>query len=163
MVTMGKLPQTPRARYVIKYAMEESHSLGHNYVGSEHILLGLIREQEGVAAQVLMRFGLNIEKARKEVFNLLGMGVKDDNLVPGLPEKVRSDELSQVLRLKKIAESALEEAHLMHHDYVGGEHVLLGLFHEQESVVAQVLEHFGLKINEVRMEILRRLGENKSN
>ena len=76
MVTMGKLPQTPRAKKVIEYSMEEARSLNHNYVGTEHILLGLLREQEGVAAQVLMNLGLKLEEVREEVLNLLGHGIE---------------------------------------------------------------------------------------
>ena len=76
MVTMGKLPQTPRAKKVIEYAIEEARSLNHNYVGTEHILLGLLRESEGIAAQVLMNLGLKLEDVRQEVLNLLGAGVE---------------------------------------------------------------------------------------
>src|SRR3984893_2191157 len=76
MVTMGKLPQTPRAKEVIEYSMEEARNLNHNYVGTEHILLGLLREQEGVAAQVLMNLGLKLEEVREEVLNLLGHGIE---------------------------------------------------------------------------------------
>ncbi|HBB73098.1 MAG TPA: NDP-hexose 4-ketoreductase, partial [Planctomycetaceae bacterium] len=77
MVTMGKLPQTPRAKKVIEYSMEEARNLNHNYVGTEHILLGLLREQEGVAAQVLMNLGLKLEDVREEVLNLLGHGMEE--------------------------------------------------------------------------------------
>ena len=73
---MGKLPQTPRAKKVIEYAMEEARNLNHNYVGTEHLLLGLLREQEGVAAQVLMNLGLKLEDVREEVLNLLGHGME---------------------------------------------------------------------------------------
>jgi len=86
MVTMGKLPQTPRAKKVIEYAIEEARSLNHNYVGTEHILLGLLRESEGIAAQVLMNLGLKLEEVRQEVLNLLGAGVEDE--VSGLGMKV---------------------------------------------------------------------------
>src|SRR5437868_9854464 len=72
MVNMGKLPQTPRAKKVIEYSIEEARNLNHNYVGTEHLLLGLLREQEGVAAQVLMNLGLKLEDVREEVLNLLG-------------------------------------------------------------------------------------------
>ena len=78
MVTMGKLPQTPRAKKVIEYAIEEARSLNHNYVGTEHILLGLLRESEGIAAQVLMNLGLKLEDVRQEVLNLLGAGVDSE-------------------------------------------------------------------------------------
>jgi ATP-dependent Clp protease ATP-binding subunit ClpC len=74
MVTMGKLPQTPRAKKVIEYAIEEARNLNHNYVGTEHLLLGLLREHDGVAAQVLMNLGLKLEEVREEVLNLLGAG-----------------------------------------------------------------------------------------
>jgi ATP-dependent Clp protease ATP-binding subunit ClpC len=77
MVTMGKLPQTPRAKKVIEYAIEEARALNHNYVGTEHILLGLLRESEGIAAQVMMNLGLKLEDVRQEVLNLLGAGVDD--------------------------------------------------------------------------------------
>ena len=77
MVTMGKLPQTPRAKKVIEYAIEEARALNHNYVGTEHILLGLLRESEGIAAQVMMNLGLKLEDVRQEVLNLLGAGVED--------------------------------------------------------------------------------------
>ena len=82
MVTMGKLPQTPRAKKVIEYSMEEARNLNHNYVGTEHILLGLLREQEGVAAQVLMNLGLKLEEVREEVLNLLGHGVEGEGQEP---------------------------------------------------------------------------------
>ena len=72
---MGKLPQTPRAKKVIEYAIEEARNLNHNYVGTEHLLLGLLREQEGVAAQVLMNLNLKLEEVREEVLNLLGHGM----------------------------------------------------------------------------------------
>jgi ATP-dependent Clp protease ATP-binding subunit ClpC len=77
MVTMGKLPQTPKAKKVIEYAIEEARALNHNYVGTEHILLGLLRESDGIAAQVLMNLGLKLEEVRQEVLNLLGAGVED--------------------------------------------------------------------------------------
>ncbi|MFC1795414.1 Clp protease N-terminal domain-containing protein, partial [Planctomycetota bacterium] len=84
MVTMGKLPQTPRAKKVIEYAIEEARSLNHNYVGTEHILLGLLRESEGIAAQVLLDLGLKLEDVRQEVLNLLGAGVDDGPAALGM-------------------------------------------------------------------------------
>ena len=83
MVTMGKLPQTPRAKKVIEYAIEEARNLNHNYVGTEHLLLGLLREHEGVAAQVLMNLGLKLEEVREEVLTLLGAGVDSDEVTAG--------------------------------------------------------------------------------
>jgi ATP-dependent Clp protease ATP-binding subunit ClpC len=85
MVTMGKLPQTPRAKKVIEYAIEEARNLNHNYVGTEHLLLGLLREHDGVAAQVLMNLGLKLEEVREEVLNLLGAGVESEE--PASQEK----------------------------------------------------------------------------
>jgi ATP-dependent Clp protease ATP-binding subunit ClpC len=82
MVTMGKLPQTPRAKKVIEYAIEEARNLNHNYVGTEHLLLGLLREHDGVAAQVLMNLGLKLEEVREEVLNLLGAGVESEEAPP---------------------------------------------------------------------------------
>lgn len=90
MVTMGKLPQTPRAKKVIEYSMEEARNLNHNYVGTEHILLGLLREQEGVAAQVLMNLGLKLEEVREEVLNLLGHGLEGEVTERGGREAVES-------------------------------------------------------------------------
>jgi ATP-dependent Clp protease ATP-binding subunit ClpC len=84
MVTMGKLPQTPKAKKVIEYAIEEARALNHNYVGTEHILLGLLRESEGIAAQVLMNLGLKLEDVRQEVLNLLGAGVEDSPAALGM-------------------------------------------------------------------------------
>ena len=87
MVTMGKLPQTPRAKKVIEYSIEEARNLSHNYVGTEHILLGLLREEEGVAAQVLMNLGLRLEEVREEVLNLLGAGVEGEEAPGGTQEE----------------------------------------------------------------------------
>ncbi len=83
MVTMGKLPQTPRAKKVIEFAIEEARNLNHNYVGTEHLLLGLLREQDGVAAQVLMNLGIKLEEVREEVLNLLGAGVENEEATAG--------------------------------------------------------------------------------
>src|SRR5439155_16390309 len=83
MVTMRKLPQTPRAKKVIEYAIEEARSLNHNFVGSEHLLLGLIREEEGVASQVLMNLGLKLEVVREEIMNLLGISDESARLGAG--------------------------------------------------------------------------------
>ncbi len=77
---MGKLPQTPRAKKVLEYAIEEARHLNHNYVGTEHLLLGLLREQDGVAAQVLMNLGVKLEEGREEVLNLLGAGIEPEDM-----------------------------------------------------------------------------------
>ena len=100
MVTMGKLPQTPRAKKVIEYANEEARNLNHNYVGTEHLLLGLLREHEGVAAQVLMNLGLKLEEVREEVLNVLGYGIKHETVVPNGSE-------NQVARLQAQLDHAI--------------------------------------------------------
>ncbi len=91
MVTLGKLPQTPRAKTAIMYAIEEARALNHNYVGTEHLLLGLLRESEGIAAQVLMNLGLQLKDVRQEVLNLLGAGVEDTAGPPGAVESREAD------------------------------------------------------------------------
>lgn len=85
MVTMGKLPQTPRAKKVVEYACKEARRLNHNYVGTEHLLLGLIREQEGIAAQVMVNLGAPLEAVRAETLSMLGVGIHDDRMEPRPP------------------------------------------------------------------------------
>ena len=111
MVTMGKLPQTPRAKKVIEYSMEEARNLNHNYVGTEHILLGLLREQEGVAAQVLMNLGLKLEEVREEVLNLLGHGIEgaegsERGGRGGVAKKAAKAARAAARRLRSIASAA---------------------------------------------------------
>src|SRR5262245_10454605 len=100
MVTMGKLPQTPRAKKVIEYAIEEARNLNHNYVGTEHLLLGLLREHDGVAAQVLMNLGLNLEQVREEVLNLLGAGVESEEAAAETPEPATGESATSTRRTK---------------------------------------------------------------
>ncbi len=220
MVTHGKLPQTPRAKKVIEYAIEESRSLNHKYVGTEHILLGLLRESEGIAAQVLMNLGLKLEDVREEVLNLVGPGneierftdrarkvmalanqeaqrfnheyigtehillglVKEgsgvgarvlknldvdikklrlevEKLVKRGPDMVAMGKLPQTPRAKKVIKYAIEEARSLKHNYVGTEHILLGLLLEGEGIAAQVLMNWGLRIEQVRGEVLALKGE----
>jgi ATP-dependent Clp protease ATP-binding subunit ClpC len=140
MVTMGKLPQTPRAKKVIEYSMEEARNLNHNYVGTVHILLGLLREQEGVAANVLKNLDVDLRKIRLEVEKLVQSG----------PDMVTMGKLPQTPRAKKVIEYSMEEARTLNHNYVGTEHILLGLLREQEGVAAQVLMNLGLKLEEVQ-------------
>lgn len=257
--TRGKLPMTPRAKQVLTYAMEESRTLNHNYVGTEHILLGLLREQEGVASQVLMAQGLRVDEVREEVRKLLGGGsesisldgprslgalpvthsdsqpagceldssrsadresnalferftdralkamrfanqeaqrlnheyvgtehlllglVKEgsgvaanvlknldvdlcktraeaEKIVPAGPDLVILGRLPQTPRARKAIEYAKEEAFNLSHNYVGTEHLLLGLLREQEGVAAQVLKNLGIKLDDVRAEVLNLLG-----
>src|SRR5437016_13902522 len=118
MITTGKLRQTPRAKQVIEYSIEEARNLNHNYVGTEHLLLGRLREQEGVAAQVLMNLGLKLEDVREEVLNLLGVDPKAPDPLPHFPEEARRalteiDARIEKLILKKedaVAEQDFEKA-----------------------------------------------------
>jgi len=108
MVTMGKLPQTPRAKKVIEYAIEEARNLNHNYVGTEHLLLGLLREHDGVAAQVLMNLGLKLEEVREEVLNLLGAGVESEE--PQAQEKQGQNRKSKTPALDSFGRDLTELA-----------------------------------------------------
>ena len=110
MVTMGRLPQTPRAKKVIEYAIEEAHNLGHNYVGTEHLLLGLLRERDGVAAQVLMNLGLKLEEVREEVLNLLGAGVESEGATGGTTEKGETKSKSRTPALDSFGRDLTELA-----------------------------------------------------
>jgi len=132
MVTMGKLPQTPRAKKVIEYAIEEARNLNHNYVGTEHLLLGLLRERDGVAAQVLMNLGLKLDEVREEVLNLLGAGVDAEEAPPStaMPETKKGK--SKTPALDSFGRDLTELAHESKLDPV------IGRIDEMERVV-QVL------------------------
>ena len=247
MVSLGKLPQTPAAKKVIECSIAESGELNHNYVGTEHLLLGLLREHDGVAAQVLTNLGLKIEEVREELLSVLraeaeskeappqaepqerravsahradpdpseffstltdrarkmlalanqeaqrlnheyigtehillglvkegsGVGanvlknldidlrkvrIEVEKLVKTGPEMVTMGKLPQTPRAKKVIEYAIEEARNLNHNYVGTEHLLLGLLREHDGVAAQVLMNLGLKLEEVREEVLNLLG-----
>ncbi len=111
MVTMGKLPQTPRAKKVIEYAIEEARSLNHNYVGTEHLLLGLLREQDGIASQVLMSLNLKLEDVREEVLNLLGAGVENEEpVMPGRPMRAQPGGKSKTPALDSFGRDLTEYA-----------------------------------------------------
>ncbi len=153
-VTMGMLPLSPRAKKVIEYAIEEARNLNHNYVGTEHLLLGLLREGEGVGIQVLTNLGLSPEEVRKEVLNLLGHGLEIGRIEDSLADALTKGKLALTPRAKKAIEYALDEARELNHNYVGSEHLLLGLLREQEGVAAQVLMNRGLTLEDVRSEIL---------
>ena len=128
MVTMGKIPQTPRAEKVIEYAIEEAASLNHVYVGSEHLLLGLLREEEGVAAQVLMNLGLELWQVREEVLNLLGAGTDDDRDDPG-----QSGPFSE--RTQRLLADATDQARKMGRCEVEPVHLLLALLADPLTLV----------------------------
>ncbi|MHB2025550.1 MAG: ATP-dependent Clp protease ATP-binding subunit [Elusimicrobiota bacterium] len=140
---------TERAQRVILIAQEEAKRLNHDYVGTEHILLGLIALGEGVAAQVLANLGVDLRRVRSEIEKIVGTG--DNVMLLG--------EIPFTPRAKKVLEYAVEEAQHMGHSYVGTEHLLLGLIREEEGVAARVLENLGLRLDTVREEVLNLLGE----
>jgi len=139
---------TDRARKVMQLANQEAQRFNHEYIGTEHILLGLIKEGSGVAANVLKNLDIDLRKIRLEVEKLVQSG----------PDMVTMGKLPQTPRAKKVIEYSMEEARNLGHNYVGTEHILLGLLREQEGVAAQVLMNLGLKLEEVREEVLNLLG-----
>jgi len=139
---------TDRARKVMQLANQEAQRFNHEYIGTEHVLLGLIKEGSGVAANVLKNLDVDLRKIRLEVEKLVQSG----------PDMVTMGKLPQTPRAKKVIEYSMEEARNLGHNYVGTEHILLGLLREQEGVAAQVLMNLGLKLEEVREEVLNLLG-----
>jgi ATP-dependent Clp protease ATP-binding subunit ClpC len=141
---------TDRARKVMQLANQEAVRFNHEYIGTEHILLGLVKEGSGVAASVLKNLDIDLRKIRLEVEKIVMSG----------PDMVRMGKLPQTPKAKKVIEFAIEEARRLTHNYVGTEHMLLGLLREQEGVAAQVLMNLGLKLEYVRQEVLNLLGHN---
>ncbi len=138
---------TDRARKVMQLANQEAQRFNHEYIGTEHILLGLVKEGSGVAANVLKNLEVDLRKIRLEVEKIVQSG----------PDMVTMGKLPQTPRAKKVIEYAMEEARNLNHNYVGTEHLLLGLLREQEGVAAQVLMNLGLKLEDVRDEVLNLL------
>ncbi len=139
---------TDRARKVMALANQEAQRFNHEYIGTEHILLGLVKEGSGVGANVLKNLDVDLRKVRLEVEKLVKSG----------PETVTMGKLPQTPRAKKVIEYAIEEARNLNHNYVGTEHLLLGLLREQDGVAAQVLMNLNLKLEDVREEVLNLLG-----
>ena len=139
---------TDRARKVMALANQEAQRFNHEYIGTEHILLGLVKEGSGVGATVLKNLEVDIKKLRLEVEKLVKSG----------PDMVTMGKLPQTPRAKKVIEYAIEEARSLNHNYVGTEHILLGLLRESEGIAAQVLMNLGLKLEDVRQEVLNLLG-----
>ncbi len=139
---------TDRARKVMALANQEAQRFNHEYIGTEHILLGLVKEGSGVGANVLKNLDIDLRKVRLEVEKLVKPG----------PEMVTMGKLPQTPRAKKVIEYAIEEARNLNHNYVGTEHLLLGLLREHDGVAAQVLMNLGLKLDQVREEVLNLLG-----
>jgi ATP-dependent Clp protease ATP-binding subunit ClpC len=139
---------TDRARKVMQLANQEAQRFNHEYIGTEHILLGLVKEGSGVAANVLRNLDIDLRKIRLEVEKLVQSG----------PEMVTIGKLPHTPRAKKVIEYSMEEARNLNHNYVGTEHILLGLLREQDGVAAQVLMNLGMKLEDVREEVLSLLG-----
>ncbi|MEM8874526.1 MAG: ATP-dependent Clp protease ATP-binding subunit [Planctomycetota bacterium] len=139
---------TDRARKVMALANQEAQRFNHEYIGTEHILPGLVKEGSGVGANVLKNLDVDLRKVRLEVEKLVKSG----------PEMVTMGKLPQTPRAKKVIEYAIEEARNLNHNYVGTEHLLLGLLREHDGVAAQVLMNLNLKLEEVREEVLNLLG-----
>src|SRR5687767_13182364 len=137
---------TDRARRVVVLAQEEARMLNHNYIGTEHILLGLVHEGEGVAANALESLGISLESVRSGVEEIIGQGqTAPTGHIPFTP------------RAKKVLELALREALQLGHNYIGTEHILLGLIREGEGVAAQVLQKLGADLNRVRQQVIQLL------
>jgi len=134
---------TDRARRVVVLAQEEARMLSHDYIGTEHILLGLIHEGEGVAATALESLGISLETVRQQVEEIIGRG-----------QEARSGHIPFTPRAKKVLELSLREALQLGHNYIGTEHILLGLIREGEGVAAQVLVRLGADLNRVRQEVI---------
>jgi hypothetical protein len=135
---------TDRGRRVVVLAQEEARMLNHNYIGTEHLLLGLIRESGGVAARALESLGLSLEAVRQQVEEIIGQGQQPPGgHIPFTP------------RAKKVLELAHREAHALGHDYIGTEHLLLGLIREGDGVAAQVLVKLGADLNRARQQVIQ--------
>jgi ATP-dependent Clp protease ATP-binding subunit ClpC len=137
---------TERARQVVVLAQEEARTLKHNYIGTEHILLGLLREEEGLAARVLESLDITVERVRAQVVRIVGSG-----------EEVTSGQIPFTPRAKKVLELALRDALSLGHNYIGTEHILLGLVRENEGVAARILLDFDADSEKIRNEVIRML------
>jgi ATP-dependent Clp protease ATP-binding subunit ClpC len=138
---------TERARQVVVLAQDEARGLKHNYIGTEHLLLGLLREEEGLAARVLESLDITIEEVRAQVARIIGEG--DEPIVTG--------QVPFTPRAKKVLELALREAMALGHNYIGTEHILLGLARENEGVAARILLDFDIDAEKIRNEVIRML------
>ena len=138
---------TDRARRVVVLAQEEARMLSHNYIGTEHILLGLIHEGEGVAAKALESLGISLDAVRQQVEEIIGQG-----------QQAPSGHIPFTPRARKVLELSLREALQLGHNCIGTEHILLGLIREGEGVAAQVLVKLGADLTEVRQHVIKLLG-----
>jgi ATP-dependent Clp protease ATP-binding subunit ClpC len=136
---------TERAKQVVVLAQDEARALRHNYIGTEHILLGLLREEEGLAARVLESLDITVEEVRAQVARIIGPG--DEPIVSG--------QIPFTPRAKKVLELSLREALSLKHNHIGTEHILLGLVRENEGVAARILLEFDADAEKIRNEIMR--------
>jgi ATP-dependent Clp protease ATP-binding subunit ClpC len=141
---------TPRAQQVLSLAQEEADRFKHNFVGTEHVLLGLIKLGKGVAVNVLQKIGLDLHNVRKEIERLVGTG-PDQKMIANIP---------YTPRVKRVLSLAAKEAKALNHTYVGTEHILLGLLAEGDGVAARVLKNMNVDIEQTRKEILKELDPN---
>jgi ATP-dependent Clp protease ATP-binding subunit ClpA len=139
---------TERARKVLSLAQDEAQRFGHSYIGTEHLLLGLVREGDGVAAKALQNLGTELDEVRRAVEFIVGRG-----------DRIALGEIGLTPRAKKVMELAVDEARRMNHHYIGTEHLLLGLIREGEGIAAGVLESLGIALEQARREVLRILGQ----
>src|SRR5438309_1310932 len=135
---------TERARQVVVLAQEEARALGHNYIGTEHVLLGLMREEQGIGARALDALGVTLEDVRDQVMRIVGEG-----------DEAGTGQIPFTPRAKKVLELSLREALTLGHNYIGTEHILLGLVRENEGVAARILLDFGADADKVRSEVIR--------
>jgi uncharacterized damage-inducible protein DinB len=139
---------TERAQRVLQLAQEEAQGMGHNYLGTEHLLLGLVRESDGVAARVLAFFGIDAAKVRSSVEFIIGRG---NGTVAG--------EIGLTPRAKRVIELAIDESQRFNHNYIGTEHLLLGIIREGDGIAAGILESLGVSLEKVRHEVTRVLSD----
>ena len=147
-LVLGEIGLTPRAKKVIEMAVDEARRLNHHSIGTEHLLLGLVREGEGIASGVLESLGVNLERVRTQTIMVLSQGEGTQaGVVAEKPTPRRAEALAKVLQL------AQEEARLFQHDHVGTEHLLLGLLREGDGIAAKVLRDLGIELDKLRMAV----------
>jgi ATP-dependent Clp protease ATP-binding subunit ClpC len=139
---------TERARQVVVFAQDEARALRHNYIGTEHLLLGLLREEEGVAARTLVSVGMTLERARAEVERIVGIGEVE----------LTSGQIPFTPRAKRMLELALREALSMGHNHIGTEHVLLGLSRDDKAMAVKILRNAGIEPEGVQEKVVLMLG-----
>jgi ATP-dependent Clp protease ATP-binding subunit ClpC len=138
---------TERARQVVVLAQDEARIVRHNYIGTEHLLLGLLREDEGLAGRVLVDLGVSLEDVRAQVARIIGAG-----------DEAATGQIPFTPRAKKVLELSLREAMALGHNYIATEHILLGLLRENEGVAVRILLDLGVDAEKIRHEIVRKLG-----